>query len=146
MASRYLTDGRVRMKRVEAGFLRCNDIVKEFVEIKISERLGLPRADFQTTTWRQWCHDNIAFIRGYQLWRNQAKEEDAGEEIPIFDEVDITFFSYLMREIAPDCPGFVESLNHLSDSVYDMLQDSIEFSIHQPVILSVCLSYCISLC
>ena len=109
MAARYYTDGRVLMLRLQAGFLRCNDIVKEFVEIKLSEALGLPRTDFPTTTWRRWCHDNIAFIRRYRFWRNQAKEEDEGEEIPIFDEVDITFFSYLMREIAEDCPGSVQS-------------------------------------
>ena len=109
MAARYFTDGRVRTLRLEAGFLCCNGIIKEFVEIKLSDRLGVPRTNFQTTTWRRWCHDNIAFIRGYQFWRNQAKEEDEGEEIPVFDEVDITFFSYLMREIAEDCPG---SQNH----------------------------------
>ena len=108
MASRYFTDGRLRVLRLQAGFVRCNDIVKEFVEIKLSERLGMPRSDFPTT-WRRWCHDNIAFIKRYRFWRNQAKEEDEGEEIPIFDEVDITFFSYLMREIAEDCPGSVQS-------------------------------------
>ena len=107
MASRYFTDGRLRKLRLQAGFLRCNDIVKEFVEIKLSELLGLPRTDFPTTTWRRWCHDNIAFIRRYRFWRNLAKEEDEGEDIPIFDEVDITFFSHLMPEIAADCPGSV---------------------------------------
>ena len=110
MAAKYFTDERVRMLRLQAGFVRCHDIVKEFVEIKLSAKLGLPRADFQAT-WRRWCHDNIAFIRRYRFWRNQAKEEDEGEEIPIFDEVDITFFSYLMREIADDCPGFVRWRN-----------------------------------
>ena len=64
MAARYYTDGRVRMLRLQAGFLRCHDIVKEFVEIKLSELLGVPREDFPTT-WRRWCHDNIAFIRRY---------------------------------------------------------------------------------
>ena len=105
MATNYFTDGRVRMLRLQAGFLRCHDIVKEFVKIKISEQLGLPCCDFPTTTWRRWCHENIAFIRRYRFWRNQAKEEDEGEEIPIFDKVDITFFSYLMRVIVQDCPG-----------------------------------------
>ena len=64
MATRYFTDGRVRVLRLQAGFLRCNDIVKEFVEIKLSEQLGLPRADF-LATWRRWCHANIVFIRRY---------------------------------------------------------------------------------
>ena len=83
----------------------------------MSAKLGLPRADFQAT-WRRWCHDNIAFIRRYRFWRNQAKEEDEGEEIPIFDEVDITFFSYLMREIADDCPGFVRWRNFEQELFY----------------------------
>ena len=112
MASRYFTDGRLRVLRLQAALYHCNDIVKEFVEIKLSELLGLPRVDFPTT-WRRWCHNNIAFIRRYRFWRNQAKEEDAGELIPIFDEVDITFFSHLMREIAADCPGSIPLKNQI---------------------------------
>ena len=104
MASNYWTENRMRVTRLQAAFVRCNDIVKEFVEIKLSEQLGLPRTDFPVT-WKRWCHDNIAFIRRYRFWRNQAKVEDEGEEIPVFEEVDVTFFSYLMREITRDCPG-----------------------------------------
>ena len=104
MASNYWTDGRVRMARLQAGYLRCNDIVKEFVEIKISEKLGFPRVNFRST-WRQWCHENMAFIKKYRFWKSQAKEEDAGEEIPTFDDVDITFMAHLMKEIEPECPG-----------------------------------------
>ena len=106
MASNYWTEDRVFMVRFQASFLRCNDIVKEYLQIKICQELGVPRDDdFATTTWRRWCHENIVFIRRYRFWRNQAKEEDEGEEIPVFDGVDITFFSYLMREIIQDCPG-----------------------------------------
>ena len=32
MASNYWTDGRVRMARLQAGFVRCNDIIKDFVQ------------------------------------------------------------------------------------------------------------------
>ena len=130
MASNYWTDGRIRMARLQAGYLRCNDIVKEFVEIKISEKLGSPRSDFPAT-WRQWCHDNIAYIKKYRFWKNQAKEEDGGEEIPTFDDVDITFFAHLMKEIEPDCPGFEkmkEFRNRMAHSALTEIEDELDFN------------------
>ena len=131
MATKYFTEGRVRMLRLHAGFLRCHDIVKEFVEITLSEALGIPRTDFQTLTWPRWCHENIAFIRRYHFWRNQAKEEDEGEEIPVFDEVDITFCSYLMRAIAPNCPGevlYIRSFNYNTEPTDRQTGGSLETS------------------
>ena len=82
MASNYWTDDRIRVTRVQAAFVRCNDIVKEFVEIKLSQKLGRARADFPST-WKQWCHDNITFIRRYIFWREQAKEVDDGKVVSL---------------------------------------------------------------
>ena len=103
-STNYWTENRIRMIRLHAAFLRCHDIVKEFVEIKLSETLGFPRADFPST-WKRWCHDNIAFVKKYSFWKRQSKEEDEGEEIPVFEKGDITFFAYIMKKIVPDCPG-----------------------------------------
>ena len=124
MASSYYSESRILMIRLQAGFLRCNDIVKEFVEIKLSETLTLPRADF-STTWRRWCHENIAFISKYQFWKKLAKEEDDGEEIPVFEEGDITFFSYLMKKIVRNCPG-VEKLREFRNAMAHDTRTEIE--------------------
>ena len=129
MASSYYTDGRVRMMRLQAGFVRCNDIVKDFVRVKLSETLGFALPDFPDA-WRQWCHDNHDHIRRYRFWRNQSKEMDGDKEIPIFDDVDITFFNHLMTVIAPDCPGFdkmKEFRNHLAHSTSTEMDDELEF-------------------
>ena len=129
MASNYWTDGRIRMARLQAGYLRCNDIVKEFVEIKISEKLGSPRSDFRST-WRRWCHENIDLIKKYRFWKSQAKEVDGGEEIPTFDDVDITFIAHLMKEIAPNCPGFAkmkEFRNQIAHCSLTEIDDELEF-------------------
>ena len=103
-STNYWTENRIRAIRLHAGFLRCHDIVKEFVEIKLSEALGFPRADFPST-WKRWCHDNIAYVKRFPFWKRQSKEEDEGEEIPVFEKGDITFFAFIMKKIVPDCPG-----------------------------------------
>ena len=40
MASNYWTEGRILMVRMQAGYIRCNDIAKEFLQIQICEQLG----------------------------------------------------------------------------------------------------------
>ena len=82
MASNYWTESRIRITRVQAGFVRCNDIVKEYVEIKLSEKYSVSRDEF-LMTWRRWCHENIDHIKRYRFWRNQAKEEDEGREMKL---------------------------------------------------------------
>ena len=131
MASSYYNDGRVRMLRLQAGFVRCNDIVKDFVRVKLSETLGFAVPDFPDA-WRQWCLDNHDHIRRYRFWRNQSKvkETDGDKEIPIFNDADITFFSHLMTVIAPDCPGFnkmKEFRNHLAHSTKTEIDDELDF-------------------
>ena len=78
---------------------------------EVSERAN-ERTDERVAQYSMRLFLNHLAHRRYRFWRNQAKEEDEGEEIPIFDEVDITFFSYLMREIADDCPGSVQLQSH----------------------------------
>ena len=49
-----------------------------------------------------------------------------GEEIPIFTEVDISFFAHLMREIEPNCAGFTmihEFRNQIAHSTLTEIQD-----------------------
>ena len=71
MASNYYTEGRIRMMRLQAGLVCCNDIVKDFVQIKISEQLGVTHSDFKTT-WRRWCHQNYEHITKYRHWRDRS--------------------------------------------------------------------------
>ena len=116
MASSYWTPGRVSMVRLQAGYLRCPDIVKEFLEIKICEQLDAPRDDDFTTTWRQWCKENIAHIKKYRFWSTQAKEEvDDGLQIPTFKDADITFVGHLMNIIDKDNKGLSNKDKGLSD-------------------------------
>ena len=129
MASNYWTEGRKLMVRLQAGYIRCNDIAKEFLEVQICDHLGSPRADFDAT-WRRWCHANIAHIRRYRFWNNQAKEEDEGEEIPVFTEIDVTFISYLLRAIDPDHRGFRNMQafrNHIAHSPLTEFPDVLAF-------------------
>ena len=108
------------MARFQAGFLCCNDIAKEFLRIKICQELSVsPDLDFATTTWRQWCHDKITQIKRYRFWNKQTKEEDDGEEIPTFENIDVTFVGHLLQNIEPDCPAFDKMRNFRNEIAHN---------------------------
>ena len=102
MSSKYWTPGRLRLCRLQAAFVRLNDMVRDLVDIKLSSKLGLTSPSL-ADVWPRWCYDNHNFIRKYRFWNQQPKTTYIDEDIPILDDVDVTFFVYLMRNIDPNC-------------------------------------------
>ena len=100
MASNYWSPGRQRLCRLQAAFVRMNDIVRDLVDIRISEMLGWEYPSL-SDHWHQWCYDNNDYVKKYRFWKQQQTEKYQDKDIPILDTVDVTFFVYLMKEIDP---------------------------------------------
>ncbi|MEE3023187.1 MAG: hypothetical protein VX367_11405, partial [SAR324 cluster bacterium] len=102
MSANYWTDNRQRLCRLQAAFIRMNDIVRDLADICFSTKHGHAYPSL-ADHWQQWSYDNHAYIKKYRFWKKQAKEKYLDQEIPILDSADVTFLVYLMAEIDPDC-------------------------------------------
>merc|ERR1712062_22822 len=121
MASNYWTPGRQRLLRLQAAFVRMNDIVKDMFDIIFSAQLGYPYPSL-TIQWRGWCYENYVFVQRYPFWKKVAIERYKKRLIPILDSVDVSFFSYLITKIDSECAAmklFQETRNliaHMTDT------------------------------
>ena len=102
MSSNYWTDGRQQLCRLQAAFVRMNDIVRDLVDLRFSIKHDYMYPSL-ADHWQQWSYDNHAYIKRFRFWKKQPKEPYKDREIPILDSADVTFFTYLMAEIDPDC-------------------------------------------
>ena len=104
MSSNYWTDGRQQLCRLQAAFVRMNDIVRDLVDLRFSIKHDYMYPSL-ADHWQQWSYDNYGYIKRFRFWKKQAKEPYKDREIPKLDSADVTFFAYLMAEIDPDCPS-----------------------------------------
>ena len=124
MASNYWTLGRIRLARLQAAFVRMNDIVRDLVDVKLSVKLGYAEPSIETL-WNQWCYDHHDVVSKYRFWRKQPKETHIDKEIPILQDVDVTFFVYLMREIDPTCEE-IKAFQQIRNKVAHMTKTEFE--------------------
>ena len=102
MASNYWTPDRQRLSRLQAAFVRMNDIVRDLFDIKFSAKLGYSYPSL-ADHWQQWCSKNAKFVQRYPFWKKVAKTKHQKKEIPVLDAVDVSYFCYLMAKIDPHC-------------------------------------------
>ena len=137
MASEYWSPGRQRVCRLQAAFVRMNDIVRDLVDIRISEKQGWESPSL-SDHWQQWCYDNYDHVKRYHFWKDLAKEKYNDKEIPFFEKVDVSFFAHLMKKIDPECVGmskFRECRNFIAHMTDDEL-DEFDFHDHLQAIIA----------
>ena len=96
MASKYWSPGRQRLCRLQAAFVRMNDIVRDLADIQISSKHGWDYPSL-SNHWQEWCYDNHDHVKKYRFWKQQSTEKYNERDIPVLDMVDVTFFGHLMK-------------------------------------------------
>ena len=113
MPKNYWTPARRKYSRLMGLYARLPSLARDYVEAMLWEYHGsaIPSATAFTTIdlWQRWCSDNYSFIRKYRFWKTLKTEKHLDKEVPLLEKCDVTFFSYVLGEIAPAIdhhPGF----------------------------------------